>query len=155
MKKANLVASIIGIGLSIYVFFKASTFSKAPGTITGPGFFPMAIAVGLLIVSFLIILQQVLVKVDKKTDKKMNTLSLKDEGIRRSFISLVSTIAYVLIMPYLGFITATVLYLFFLMFLLNNRAYVKMGIISVLVSICVFLIFKTILNITLPAGLLV
>jgi hypothetical protein len=114
----------------------------------------MAIAIGLGLVCLLLIIQEMIPNNNDYDDDKMDSLSLKDPGIKRSLTSLFATVAYVLLMPFLGFIASTTIYLFFLMFLLKNRAFIKMGIVSILVSVGVFLLFKTVLHITLPTGFL-
>ncbi len=151
MNKSNIVASLLFIALSIWLFITSYFFPKAPSSMFGPGLFPMILASGLMIMSIILLVQTLL----EKKNSNHSGIDIKSPEIRRSFTSLIATIIYVIAMNYLGFIVSTVIFLLFLMYLLKNREYIKMIIVSIVVSIAIQIIFKTVLHITLPSGFLI
>lgn len=148
MNKPNFIYSILGLILSIYVFLTASSFPTPPGNTIGPGYYPMLLSIGLLVMSSVLLIQTLL-RVGKEEFEKFN---IKSSEVIRFAVSFIATVIYAIAMQFLGFILASVLYLFFLMYLLKNREYIKMSIISVGVSVSVYLIFSNVLNLTLPLG---
>ncbi len=151
MNKPNIVSGLIGIAISTYVLLVASNFPSIPGSKIGPGYFPVLLAIGMMCASMILLIQALL----KKGELRYNKLNIKSPELIRSFLSLVATVFYAIIMQFTGFIVATVFYLFYLMYLLKNRNYKQMVILSVLISIAVYIVFKGILKLTLPTGFLI
>jgi len=150
LKKADIIAAIVGILLSGYVFMATAQFPQDNVLLLGPSFFPRLLAVGLLIMSILLLIKALMGRSMQSNDK----FDIKNPGTQRAGIALLATIVYCLVLPYLGFIIDNVLYLIFLMYLLKQRSYLKMVIISLGVTFMVYAVFRMALNITLPLGLL-
>jgi hypothetical protein len=87
-----------------------------------------------------------------KSTEKIEPFNLKNKGTQRAIICVVATVIYSLIIITFGFLVCTVVFLFFLMFMLKERNYALMGTASVLITGVVFTIFNLFLNITLPLG---
>jgi len=136
--------------LSGYVFMATAQFPQDNVLLLGPSFFPRLLAVGLLIMSILLLIKALMGRSMQSNDK----FDIKNPGTQRAGIALLATIVYCLVLPYLGFIIDSVLYLIFLMYLLKQRSYLKMVIISLGVTFMVYAVFRMALNITLPLGLL-
>ena len=150
MKRADIIASLLGIALSFLIFYITSSFPEDQVVRVGPAFFPRLLAAGLGIFSAILLLSAC-------TREHLEThagFSFKNRGIQRGIISVGATVIYCLFFEYLGFITCTIIYLIFLMLLLKDRQYIQITITSITVTIAVFLIFKVLLNITLPMGTL-
>lgn len=150
LKKPDIIGGILGILISIYVLYESAKFPKDIVMKVGPGYFPRLLAVALFAASVLLIINALRGKSRKKYEK----FNIKDPGIHRAGIALLATISYCLVLKYLGFIISSVLYLMFLMYLLKKRNYVSMIVISACISIGIYSIFQSILNITLPMGVL-
>ena len=148
MKRADIVASILGIVLSLFIFYLTSGFPEDQVVRVGPAFFPNLVAAGLGIFSALLLLNAL----TRKYIDGDQSFSFKNRGIQRNIISVTATIVYCLLFEVLGFITCSILYLIFLMILLKDRQYIQIAITSVTVTIAVFYIFKVLLNISLPMG---
>lgn len=151
MNKPNIISALIGIALSIYVFVTASAFPVTPNTQIGPGYFPVMLSVGLFILCASLLVQALL----KKGKLDYEKLDIRSPELIRSFLALVATIAYAIIMQIVGFIITTIFYLFFLMHLLKNRHYKQMTFVAIVVSVVVYIVFKKVLNLTLPTGFLI
>jgi len=148
LKKGNIIFGFIGIALSIYIFWNTSYFPSDNIMNVGPSFFPRILASGLLIFSFILIIQNIF----SKNSTQEVRFNIKDKGVQRVAISLIITVIYGFVMNYFGFIITTILYLVSLMFLLKLRSWIRMLIVSTGVSLTIFTIFKTFLNISLPTG---
>jgi len=150
LKKADIIAGILGILLSFYIFMESAKFPEDNVLLMGPSFFPRILAVLMLIMSIALIVIALMGKSAKTAEK----LDIRDPGIQRSIIALVATVIYLLLFKRLGFILDSILYLMFLMYLLKLRNYVQMVLVSIGVSVAVYFIFKVGLSITLPLGIL-
>ena len=150
MKRADIIAGILGLFVGFYVIIESRTFPDDEVLLMGPSFFPIVLSVLMLIFSIALIVNALMGRSAKKAEK----LDLRDPGIQRSIISLLATIVYLSTLEKLGFIIGSIIYLMFLMYLLKLRNYVKMVLVSVGVSLAVYYIFRVALSITLPLGLL-
>ncbi len=150
MNKADVFAGILGILISIFVFFESAKFPKDIVMSVGPSYFPNILATALLIVSGILIINSFIGK-NKKTYEKFD---VKSPEVQRAGISLLATIVYCLILKHIGFIISSTIYLLFLMYLLKKRNYIKMTVISICVTLSIYFVFKAVLNITLPMGFL-
>jgi len=148
LKKENIIFGIIGMALSLYVFWATSQFPKDKIMGIGPSFFPRILATGLFVFGFILIVLNLL-KADQSAGK---SFSIKDPGIQRSIIAFTATMVYVFAISFLGFVISTIIYLASLMYLMRFRKIIRVTIISVSVSIVVYTIFNTLLNISLPKG---
>lgn len=149
MKKGNIIFGFIGIALSIYIYWKTSYFPSDNIMKIGPSFFPRILSSGLFIFSSILVIQNIFS--EKRTQEER--FNIKDKGVQRAAISLIITVIYGLVMNYFGFIITTIFYLVSLMFLLKLRSWIRMLIVSTGVSLIIFTIFKTFLNISLPTGI--
>lgn len=149
MKKADIIAGIIGLCLSAYVIWDASQFPEDHVLLLGPSFFPIALAIGLALFSIVLIGLALCGKSLPCTDP----FDIKSPSIHRALISLLASILYCIVIDYLGFIITSIVYLLFLLYLLKVRNYKKMLSVSIGVTIVIYGIFHTLLDITLPTGL--
>lgn len=150
LKKPDIISGLIGILFGVYILVTAARFPQDVVMGIGPAFFPMMLALALIFFSCLLICFAFLGK-SKGTVEKFN---FKDPGKQRAIIALIVTIIYSLLLNVLGFIVTTILYLFGLMFLLEKRDYLSMSLISVGLTLGVFIIFEKLLHIALPVGFL-
>lgn len=141
---------MIGVLISSFVFYESSKFPEDIIMKIGPSYFPRILATGLLLASGILILQAFMGKSKQSAER----FDIKEPGIQRAGIALAGTIIYCTVLDTMGFILSSTIYLFFLMYLLKKRNYLKMTAISAAVTVGIYFIFKTVLNITLPSGFL-
>lgn len=67
--------------------------------------------------------------------------------------TLVSITLYIVLMPVLGFLLSSILFLFTILFVLKMRRYFLMAFLAILTSSLVFVVFKTVMYISLPGGI--
>lgn len=75
-------------------------------------------------------------------------------GMKRAVIGVLLFSAYCLLFKPLGFILNTIWFCFAGMYLLQNRKYVSMAVISIATSLLIYIIFARFLGAKLPAGVL-
>lgn len=148
---ADIIAAIIGLLLSAYVWLASATFPQDIVMKIGPDFFPRIIAVAMAIASLSLLVQSLTNKTVVETAQPLN---LKDAGILRALAFLVLSIVYVSIMDFLGFIIATILCLLIAMYILKLRNIKNMLLVSLGTALGVYFAFASILGIQLPSGLL-
>jgi putative tricarboxylic transport membrane protein len=152
MKKANIAAAVMGMGFSSAAFIITLGFKKFRNVPIGPEFFPRWLAVGLFICSAILLIQALGVKPTR--NEVAPTLSLFDRGMQRLLIGAAIVVVYAVSWNFLGFLIATPLGIFALMFLLGLRRYRLMIIFSVSAMIVIFCAFRYLLGINMPMGLL-
>jgi putative tricarboxylic transport membrane protein len=152
VKKANIIAAIIGMGFSSVAFVITLGFKKFKNVPVGPEFFPRWLAIGLFICSAVLIVQ--MLKVKPAEDRSAPTLSLFDKGMLRLLVGAVIIVLYAISWNFLGFIIASPLALFGLMFLLGLRGYRVMIIFSLSAMVVIFCAFRYLLGIDMPMGFL-
>ena len=152
MKKANIIAGIIGMGFSSAVYIATLGFRKFKNVPIGPEFFPRWLAIGLFICSAVLLVQAIRAK--SADNSPAPTLSFFDKGIQRLLIGVGIIVVYAVSWNFLGFIIATPLGLFALMFLLGLRRYPVMIVFSLGAMIVIFCAFRYLLGIDMPLGIL-
>ena len=151
MKKTNTIWGILGLLLCAYIWISSASFPTDAVMKIGPDFFPRIMATGMGVASILLLVQTHSVK---EHQGKAEAISFTDPGIQRALIILVAAIIYVVVMQYLGFIPATIIFMMFMMYKLQFRQYGRMFLVAAATAICVQLAFQGMLDIQLPMGFL-
>lgn len=147
MKKINLYLSIFLSALSIFVIIESKKMpAEIAGLGMGPGVLPFWLGVGIL---FLSIILGVGALLDKSGPKKVFSISeLKNVGIM--FLALV---LYAISVDLLGFGISTLALVVFLVQRLGKYAWWKCGGFGVIVSVVSVYLFRVLLEMPLPTGL--
>lgn len=166
VKKYNDVFSgffllLISVGMFTATFsFKALTVSKV-----GPDFMPKIIAGLIALVSIAIIVSAFKEQKKKKAleiqmgeDEVSVTLDESEEKVYLPVIlSLALMVGYLILLPYIGFLIMTAVYLFFQMYVLSeqsNKRLVLFLIVSMVSSAITYYVFRSIFYVMLPSGIL-
>lgn len=136
------LASGLVFVLTAAVFYLTMDFPAGYGA-TGPAFFPRMI-VGLMSVFALAQLVKAF-RSDEARSQEVSWHTVKTVGIALAII-----VAYVLLMPYLGFLAGTVAFLLASMWFSGVREPQKAVPVSIAVSIALFYIFVQFLRVPLP-----
>lgn len=159
MRKANIISAIVGLLISGTAFAYTFTFKKFKNVPVGPEFFPRALAAALFICCLILLITNIVAcrapaASKEKQEEKAPTLSLRDKDMQRAAIALLGIVVYALLWNILGFLIATPLALFGMIWLLGKRNYLMMALISVGATAVIFLVFKLLLGIEMPLGFL-
>lgn len=150
MKKANLIVGVLGICLGGYVIYTASGFPANNSAVDpGAAYFPTLLGFFVAVLSVLLI-AGTLWKKEDGTDEELTITS----DTKRAGVGMGIFILYCLLFKPLGFLLDTVWLCFAGMYLLQNRKYVKMAVISIAVPAAIYVVFVVLLGAKLPAGVL-
>ena len=152
MKRANIVAALIGMGFSSAVFIVTLGFRKFKNVPIGPEFFPRWLAIGLFACSAALLVQALRTK--SADNRPAPTLSIFDKGMQRLLAGVAIIVLYAFLWDSLGFVIITPFGLFALMFLLGLRRYRVMIVFSLGAMIVIFCAFRYLLGIDMPVGIL-
>lgn len=155
-KQIDFVSGIVTGILSLYVIFDSIRMYKDAGEkfFYSPALMPFILGLGLLICTAMLLgrslkgakLSDILAQV-----KESAVSLIQSETIRRALGGLVIMGAYVFILlPLLGFVVATLIFLFVMMLYMKVGNIVKVAVISVIVVSAVYLVFNVIFGVLLP-----
>lgn len=148
MKKADIGTGIGLIVFSVWLFWYASSYSKATIYYYGPNFFPQVLAIAMGICAVILIVKAL-------QGKSLEASSRIDfKGFIRMLIAIGICIGYLLLMQLIGFAMGTVVFLFTLMVFIGQKGLLKRICSSVAVALIVWAIFRYFLIIPLPTGIL-
>jgi len=149
MRKANILTGSIILVLSVFVIYQASLLPpKITGAGLGPGIVPSLLAKILAVLSFILVLQNII----KGPEKNLELVITKQEltGLMLVF----STQAvYLFSIKYLGFGSATCLFITFLSNLLGNYAWWKCLLLGLISAVFIVQIFRNMLGLPLVSGI--
>jgi putative tricarboxylic transport membrane protein len=136
------IGSILWLLLAGGVFVAAEDLPTGTGE-TGAGFYPQVIAV--LIAGF------ALIQLGRSVyDDAVHEHTIRSEQVKRVGIVVVLVTAYVFLLPWLGFVTATVVFLIAGMGYSGARSPLRIGAISFGLTLLLYYIFAVLLRIPLP-----
>lgn len=164
-KNSDIYSGFFLLILSVGMFVTTFSFKTLTESNVGPDFMPKIIA-GLMAVASIAIFVSAYSKMRKKKE-----LALQEEGDEVSepidsseekdyksvIISIAMMVAYLTIMPYIGFLIMTAVYLFFQMYVLSdktNKKLVLFLIVSIISSAVTYYVFRSIFYVMLPSGIL-
>lgn len=137
------VVLILVMGLFFKESFVISTGRSADPI--GPAGFPQVIIV-LILLLLIVSLFKAIKKSSKEKAVPLN-INLAYAGL------LVGIIVFIVLNDLISFTLATILFCFFLFFLLGQKNYVKMTITSIMVAVIFTLVFGNLLTVPLPRGI--
>lgn len=155
-KNYGLIAAVVIILFSVYVYVNTLTITSTANAALGPAFMPKLVAVILFILGWLDLLEEI----RKKKDETIEEGKSMERSILISRVDVFSAIlllCYVFSIKRLGFFIASTIYMLLQMLLLTvntKRNYVLMMILAVLVPGLIYFGFVKIFYLMLPPGIL-
>ena len=144
IKKADIGT---GIGLSILstlIWIYANQYKGRGASEYGPHIFPQFLAVCMFICALMLIG----LAVKNKSVVPADTINIR--GMFRAGIAILICIAYIIIMQLIGYLAATVIFLFVMMTFVQQKGLITRAVVSVTVALIIFLLFRNFLKIPLP-----
>ncbi|MDF1592432.1 MAG: tripartite tricarboxylate transporter TctB family protein [Desulfobacterales bacterium] len=167
-RTAAFICLIFGLVYFILIYFQASPRevpgARGFGRLTGRFFPQLGGGIFLLSAAFLLVKSFLNEKFINKTDDADMLKSMLDrneavigvskpEFITSSLITVLGLI-YVSLMPFLGYLPATVIAVFALSLVMGNRSWFYLFILSVIVPSIIYYVFISLLYVPLPRGFL-
>lgn len=146
----NLFAGIFCLTMSALFLYASWTYPKLDrvGLIVGARLFPKIVSVGMLVSSIAVILQALL----KPQPREAYTGEEKREYLRALAV-IALCIAYVLVMPFLGFLITSVIFTAAAQVIFGNRNIPSLVLVSILFPVALYAAFRYGLSVLLPVGL--
>ncbi len=150
MRKGNIIAGLICAAVAVYVIVTVSDIreQKLRHRCSGPGTLAGIIAALLLICSVGLIVVTLMMKKDQFPELPMWT-----PGTKRVYISMAILLVYMLVLSTLGFIIPSVIMLFGFIQWFHKGAIWKNALISVIVILAIYFVFKSFLNVPIDFGM--
>lgn len=158
-----ITGGVIAIVAAI-MFTMTFSFEEFAGSSVGVGveFMPRVIAVLMLITAGAIIISayrnrgKQLKVIDGETGLEVEEEDPNSKNYKKLGISLGAMIIYALLTQFIGFLLASILYLITQMFILSDndkKKLIVIGIISIVMSVIVYFIFRNVFYVMLPQGI--
>lgn len=148
VKKGNMIIAILFVLTGIWVIIEASTFPViGDGQITGPDFFPKVLASILIGLSILLFISTVLSKED-------SVVGLFEIYALKAYTTMLALVIYMVLLNIIGFIFATPIFLFGLIRFYGMKHYPKIVLSAIVVTAAIYSVFKLLLAVPLPTGIL-
>jgi len=139
---AGAILLVIGV---VYGLLTASLPNRSLPNTPGPAFFPWLITVGLIVLSVALLVQSVV----RGDDSRQAT---SDRLASRWLLALTLFFVYLILLPYAGFLAASVPFFAGLMWLYGERNRLVLALASIAIPVGLFYIFRLGFQILLPAG---
>jgi hypothetical protein len=146
MKRVDVISAVIILPVCAWVFYESGQWPILPD-LGNPAWIPRGVA-ALLSGAAVVLLA-------KAFRGRSLTLPGRLEGADRARVLWVAalTAGWVVVIERLGFITATVPYLFGFVVALGERRWLRVALFAILVPVVTYLVFDRTLNVPLPRGL--
>jgi hypothetical protein len=133
------------IGLAVGVFIGTLDMAKVERGI-GPGDYPRDVAWGLLGLGGILTVQSGM----RLVRREKRSLPFPPGAFPRVFTMVAMTSAYIYLMPYTGFVLVTPVYLFLAMVFFGLRRYLLGAVVSIAVTLVLFVTFRYAFHVLLP-----
>jgi len=147
MKKANIVTGLAFSVFSIFVIMMSMQLPSSKNGVPGPGTWPIAIAVIMLLASLTVLINAI-----RGNDEESLVLNTIDHY--RVYISMGILIIYLIAMYYIGFCIASFSMLYAFITWFGDYKLIKRLVISTIVVAFVYLVFTRVLHVPFRFGIL-
>ncbi|EMR07001.1 Tripartite tricarboxylate transporter TctB family protein [Bhargavaea cecembensis DSE10] len=162
LKNKNIQSGIFLLVVSVVMFAATLSFKQLTTSQVGPAFMPQIISVLIGLMSIAIIIEgyrkvKYGTEGDPEEEGEEDQDTAKEVSYRPVILSFVLMAIYVAVMPVVGFLITTMLYMFLQMMILSSkpdRRWMLFAIVSVVASSVIYYVFRNVFYIMLPSGLL-
>ena len=145
IQRTDEIAAVLLLGLAAGVFLATRDYPGALAGTPGPAFFPRVIAAALAAMA--VVQLGTALRADESGGPRVSTTAVRRVGVPVAFL-----VAYVLVLPFLGFFLTTSVFLVALMYYSGARDLRVSLPVAVVVSIVLQNVFVGFLHVPLPAG---
>lgn len=149
-RQRDIICAVLFLGFGIFMFSNSLSIHPIIPNEVGSGYVPKVLSLAITFLSALLFVLSLLKKKVARQEKS-------DEDSKAGVFTILALAVYVVLFQVLGFLVATVLYLFFQITLLStekNRNLLLFGAISIVVPVVIYMIFKTLFQMSFPVGIL-
>lgn len=157
IRNGDVYSGIFFIVYAIVLFIATFSIRQLDVATIGSDFVPRLVLGGMFILSAILVIQGL----RKRKAEEDHRSTEKEQGEKANYKSVLSTIAlmigYVALIDLLGFLISTVVYLVLQFILLTDRSHWKIPmyvVIAIVTSGLIYYIFRMVLHVMLPTGIL-
>ena len=154
---SNLIGALIFLAVGIWAWFQTLGFKTVKNSVVQPATFPQIMIVGLLIFAAILLVQSLwqlarMKPEDPAAEKAPSINPFRDKGVQAALLVIALCIAYVAFFKVLGYVLISFLVCFLIMVLIGKRNWLQKALVSLLVPLCMFLLFYLLLKVNIPMG---
>jgi putative tricarboxylic transport membrane protein len=166
-KMVDIYSGLVLIAFSIAMFISSFSIEKLTVSKIGSDFSPRLVAVLVFVLSIILVFNAIRsLKAQKALSKSLDENSVSEKKVNLDkekanyvavLLSICLIIVYLFLMPTIGFLITTALYLFCqfnLMALKEKRKPIQLAVIAIITSVSIYFLFKNVFYLMLPAGIL-
>ena len=151
-KYGDFIAGLCGIALSVYIFVTGYQIGQMEGKLFGAGFLPKLVAVGLFVCCAILTYRGYII---------MRTTQVEPSPYKKNYLGaygiFLLMVLYAVCLKPVGFIISSIVFLFIAILMATKRENWKIFrflILTVVLVLAVYFVFKGIFEIRLPEGIL-
>lgn len=154
-KIMDIVYGSAAFGFSVFCFVYLIPVHVKTTTsyAVGPATFPRLSALLIGFAGMMLVLTRLWEMPDKKAVFQKENYGVDKKHLLRQAVFVAAMIAYILLIPVLGFVFASCLFVFAMLYYFGSRALVQNAVASVVFSILVYYLFSKLFQVGLPSGL--
>lgn len=159
MKKDEIVANgVVVFFFSLMLFFASRMHGVKRFGDMGSEFWPIMILSGAVILSSALLIGSIRKFLREKKPGgataaiSAEALSARKQGQRKYWLAVICLLGYIIIMPWIGFILSTFLFIYAFILALEERRKLVLAISPILVTALMVLVFGRFLSLPLPRG---
>jgi hypothetical protein len=149
MRRANIAAALLLIGLAGYLLFEGRALRFGTMRVPQTAFFPSVLAVLLLFCSLIALLQAL-----RETKAGPTPGKIETEGWFRIGATLAILVGFAAALESLGFLLSTFLLMVLLLRAIEAPPWPKVMVVALVTALLAYFLFDWLLGIPLPAGVL-
>ena len=149
-KNSAIIESSILIVFGILVIIGSLNLESFGELALSPGLFPFLLGFLIILLSTIMLIKNIKGTKDFQTNDNLETPQEKKKRLIDVSLFVVFSLLYLLMMKYLHFIIATIIYVFIAMLLMKERRVWSLVVFPIVVSIFVYLCFDKGLKVYLP-----
>jgi hypothetical protein len=151
MKKYNAVISVLSVGLGCLILYLSRDLVRiTEDNIPGEKFWPEIIAWLFIILGLILFITETILA--SKGNQKVDLSSI---SVRKAYLAGAISITYALLLIYIGFIPATILFIPSIMLIMGEKKVIRIILSSLVITIAIYLIFNIIFHSELPVSILI
>lgn len=153
MKLPEMIAGILGLLLSVAIFWASSSLPEFPVTAAGPAFYPKVLAFILALISVVLVAQSGRGTIPYVASETPTGVAAERGRLPTVVVAIIASVVYYAGMQPFGFIIMTIAYFSFLMFLMQSKKQVLRTVLwSVGTTFFTYWVFAALLRASLPMG---
>ncbi|MFA5851459.1 MAG: tripartite tricarboxylate transporter TctB family protein [Spirochaetales bacterium] len=149
-RQRDIIAAVVFLAFGGFMFGNSLGIHPIIPNEVGSGYVPKFLSIVSIVLSLALLVLTLL-------KKKIGPTEKTDEDIKGGIFTVMALAAYVILFEFLGFLVSTALYLFVQIMILSNeknRKFLVLGIISIVVPLVIYGLFKSLFNMPFPTGIL-